>query len=41
MIHVSIATRSLLGERFRFEPRGEVVVKGSGPMETFFLLGPA
>ena len=41
MIHVSTATRSLLGERFRFEPRGEVVVKGSGPMETFVLLGPA
>lgn len=41
MIHVSAATRSLLGERFRFEPRGEVMVKGSGPMETFFLLGPA
>jgi class 3 adenylate cyclase len=41
MIHVSAATRALLGERFRFEPRGEVAVKGSGPMETFFLLGPA
>ena len=41
MIHVSAATRALLGERFRFEPRGEVMVKGSGPMETFFLLGPA
>jgi len=41
MIHVSAATRELLGERFRLEPRGEVAVKGSGPMETFFLLGPA
>lgn len=41
MIHVSSATRALLGDRFRFEPRGEVSVKGSVPMETFFLLGPA
>jgi len=41
MIHVSAATRALLGGRYRFEPRGEVAVKGSGPMETFFLLGPA
>jgi adenylate cyclase len=41
MIHVSAATRALLGDRYRFEPRGEVIVKGSGPMETFFLLGPA
>jgi len=41
MIHVSAATRALLGDRYRFEPRGEVMVKGSGPVETFFLLGPA
>ena len=40
-IHVSAATRDLLGDRFRCEDRGEVVVKGSGPMHTFFLLGPA
>ena len=38
---VSAATRALLGDRYRFEPRGEVMVKGSGPVETFFLLGPA
>jgi class 3 adenylate cyclase len=41
MIHISAATRTLLGERFRCEPRGEVTVKGSGPMETFFLHGRA
>jgi len=40
-IHVSAATRELLGEAFRFEERGEVAVKGSGTMRTFFLLGPA
>jgi class 3 adenylate cyclase len=40
-IHVSAATRALLGDRYRFEPRGELAVKGSGPMESFFLLGPA
>lgn len=40
-IHVSAATRALLGERFLFEERGEVVIKGKGPMRTFFLLGRA
>lgn len=39
-VHVSGATRQLLGDRFRFEDRGEVAVKGSGPMRTFYLLGP-
>ena len=39
-VHVSAATRQLLGDRFRFEDRGEVAVKGSGPMRTFYLLGP-
>jgi class 3 adenylate cyclase len=40
-IHVSAATRDLLGDEFLFEDRGAVAVKGSGPMETFFLLDPA
>ena len=40
-IHVTAATRLLLGERYRFEHRGEMEVKGRGRMETFFLLGPA
>jgi len=40
-IHVSAATRDLLGDQFRFEDRGVVAVKGSGPMKTFFLVGPA
>ena len=38
-IHVSEATRLLLADRFRFADRGEVTVKGKGPMRTFFLLG--
>jgi len=40
-IHVSEATRTLLGDRFRFVDRGEVTVKGKGPMRTFFMLGKA
>jgi adenylate cyclase len=40
-IHVSAATQELLRDRFRFEGRGVVAVKGSDPMNTFFLLGPA
>jgi class 3 adenylate cyclase len=38
-IHVSEATQKLLGDRYRFADRGEVTVKGKGPMRTFFLLG--
>ena len=36
-IHVSAVTRALLGDAFRFEPRGSLDVKGKGAMETFFL----
>jgi class 3 adenylate cyclase len=36
-IHVSASTRVALGDRFRFEPRGSLEVKGKGPMETYFL----
>jgi adenylate cyclase len=36
-IHVSATTRKLLGDRFDFEPRGRVEVKGKGALETFFL----
>jgi len=38
-IHLSETTRNLLGDRFRFEDRGEVAVKGKGLLRTFFLLG--
>jgi class 3 adenylate cyclase len=36
-VHVSAATRQVLGDMFRFEPRGLLDVKGKGPMETYFL----
>jgi class 3 adenylate cyclase/CHASE3 domain sensor protein len=36
-IHVSAATRALLGDQYRFECRGKIEVKGKGMMETFFL----
>ncbi len=36
-IQLSAVTRSLLGDRFEFEPRGVIEVKGKGIMETFFL----
>jgi class 3 adenylate cyclase/CHASE3 domain sensor protein len=36
-IHLSAATRSLLGDTFRFEARGGLDVKGKGTMETYFL----
>ena len=35
-IHVSAATRRLLGDAFRFEPRGLLDIKGKGLMETYF-----
>ncbi len=40
-IHLSAATRALLGDRFRVAERGEITVKGGGSMATFFLLGRA
>jgi adenylate cyclase len=36
-VHVSAATRALLGDAFHFEPRGTIDVKGKGAMNTFFL----
>jgi class 3 adenylate cyclase len=36
-VQVSAATRALLGDRFDFEARGSIEVKGKGMMETFFL----
>jgi adenylate cyclase len=36
-VHVSAATRRALGEVFRFEPRGPLVIKGKGSMQTYFL----
>jgi adenylate cyclase len=40
-IHVSPATRALLGDGFLFADRGEVTIKGKGVIRTSFLLGRA
>jgi adenylate cyclase len=36
-IQVSATTRSMLGDRFDFEPRGTIEIKGKGAMETYFM----
>ena len=36
-VHVSAATRHMLGNAYRFEPLGAMKLKGKGPIETFFL----
>jgi adenylate cyclase len=36
-VHVSTATRAILGDAFHFEPCGSIAIKGKGEMETFFL----
>jgi adenylate cyclase len=38
-IQVTEETRRLLGEAYRFEPRGPVTIKGLGEMQTWFLEG--
>ena len=38
-IHVTRAVRDRLLDDFEFEPRGNIDVKGMGPMETYFMLG--
>jgi class 3 adenylate cyclase len=38
-IHVTEAVATRLAGRYRFEPRGEIDVKGKGPMRTYFLVG--
>ena len=39
-IHLSAVTQRHLDDRYRTESHGVVDIKGKGPMETFFLLGP-
>jgi class 3 adenylate cyclase len=39
-IHVSEDTYNLLADKFEFESRGIIEVKGKGPMSTYFLRGP-
>ena len=36
-IHVSTATRQMIGDGFHFEPREPLAIKGKGVMETYFL----
>jgi hypothetical protein len=38
-IHVSEDTYKLLSDKFTFESRGIIEVKGKGPMPTYFLRG--
>ncbi|HUP15332.1 MAG TPA: adenylate/guanylate cyclase domain-containing protein [Acidimicrobiia bacterium] len=38
-IHVTESVRAVLADRYQFQPRGTISVKGKGKMETFFLLG--
>lgn len=38
-IQVSAAFRARTGDRFEYEPRGQVEIKGKGVMETYFLEG--
>lgn len=38
-IHVTAAVRGVLRDRFEFEPRGVIAVRGKGDMNTYFLHG--
>jgi class 3 adenylate cyclase len=38
-VHVSPVVYERLGDRYEFEPRGLIDVKGKGPMATYFLVG--
>ena len=38
-IQISAATRAALGDRYSYEPRGMIDIKGKGRMETYFLMG--
>jgi class 3 adenylate cyclase len=38
-IQVTEETHRRLGARYTFEPRGQIEVKGKGPMTTYFLVG--
>ena len=37
-IHVTADIYRELADRYEFQPRGEIVIKGKGPMETYFLV---
>jgi class 3 adenylate cyclase len=39
-VHLSEETRARLGDAFQVEERGEIEVKGKGPMRTYLLVAP-
>jgi class 3 adenylate cyclase len=39
-IQTSVEVYRRLKDEFEFEPRGKIEIKGKGPMETYFILGP-
>jgi adenylate cyclase len=38
MIHVTSDIQRALADTYEFQPRGEILIKGKGPMETYFLI---
>lgn len=40
-IQVTASTHALLADEFVLDPRGEIDIKGIGPVTTYFLEGPA
>ncbi|HEX6300878.1 MAG TPA: adenylate/guanylate cyclase domain-containing protein [Acidimicrobiia bacterium] len=38
MIHVTADIYRALADSYEFQPRGEILIKGKGPMETYFLI---
>ena len=38
MIHVTSDIHRALADSYEFQPRGEILIKGKGPMETYFLI---
>ncbi len=38
MIHVTADIYRALADSYEFQPRGEIAIKGKGPMETYFLI---
>jgi class 3 adenylate cyclase len=39
-IHCSDVVQTRLADRYAFEPRGSIEIKGKGEMPTYFLTGP-
>jgi adenylate cyclase len=39
-VQITRATYELLADEFECEPRGPIVIKGKGEVETWYLIGP-